>query len=198
MTSTDRASSYCALMANSDARAGDFAYDVALSFAGQQRPYEKVAAALRRRESGCSTTITKRPPCGAKSLYEHLDWIYQKAARYCVLLASERYAKKVWTTHERRSAQAQALQSNQEYVLPVRFDDTEILGLRPTVVYLDARSLPPAKLAHLISEKLGPRVRAKFFPPEPDKLFSAMSASSPDERNAVERIAVSLCKCWCG
>jgi hypothetical protein len=63
-----------------------------------------------------------------KDLYEHLDWIYQKAARYCVLFASEAYANKVWTTHERRSAQARALQSNQEYVLPVRFDDTEIPG----------------------------------------------------------------------
>lgn len=35
---------------NSDVRAGDFAYDVALSFAGEQRVYvQKVAAALRRR-----------------------------------------------------------------------------------------------------------------------------------------------------
>jgi hypothetical protein len=47
----------------------------------------------------------------------------------------------VWITHERRSAQARALQSNQEYVLPVRFDDTEIPGLLSTVMYVDARSL---------------------------------------------------------
>jgi hypothetical protein len=79
-----------------------------------------------------------------------------------------------------------------EYVLPVRFDDTEIPGLRPTVVYADARSLKPAQLAGLISEKLGPRVRAKFLPPEPDKLFAALGVSSPGERTAVERIAVSF------
>lgn len=162
-------------MADSDDRAGGFVYDVALSFAVQQRSYvEKVAAALRRRGIRPFYDDYEKVTMWGKDLYEHLDWIYQKAARYCVLFASADYAKKVWTTHERRSAQARALQSNQEYVLPVRFDDTEIPGLRPTVVYLDARSLPPAKLARMISEKLGPRIRAKFFPPEPDKLFEAL------------------------
>lgn len=184
---------YCAFVASSGERDGDFTYDVALSFAGQQRAYvEKVAAALRRRGIRPFYDNYEKAALWGKDLYEHLDWIYQKAARYCVLFASDDYAKKVWTTHERRSAQARALQSNQEYVLPVRFDDTEIPGLRPTVVYVDARSLTPAKLAGLISEKLGPRVRSKFFPPEPDKLFAAVGVSSPDGRQAVERIAVSF------
>ena len=42
------------------------------------------------------------------------------------------------------------------------------------------------------SEKLGPRVREKFFPPQPDKLFEALFASTPVERDAVERIARSF------
>jgi hypothetical protein len=33
-----------------------------------------------------------------KDLYEHLDWIYQKAARDGVLFTSKDYAEKVWTT----------------------------------------------------------------------------------------------------
>jgi hypothetical protein len=181
------------LVANSDVRARDFVYDVALSFAGEQRAYvEKVAAALRRRGLRPFYDDYEKPTLWGKDLYEHLDWIYQKAARYCVLFASEAYAKKVWTTHERRSAQARALRSSEEYVLPVRFDDTEIPGLRSTIGYVNARSLPPAKLAKLISEKLGPRVREKFFPPEPDKLFADLGATSPDERLAVERVAVSF------
>ena len=168
-------------------------YDVALSFAGEQRAYvEKVAAALRRRGLRPFYDDYEKPTLWGKDLYEHLDWVYQKAARYCVLFASGAYANKVWTTHERRGAQARALQSSQEYVLPVRFDDAEIPGLRPTVGYVDARTLPPAKLAKLISEKLGPRIREKFFPPEPDKLFVALDATSPDEHNAVERVAISF------
>jgi hypothetical protein len=41
---------YRGLVTNSASRDGDFSYDVALSFAGEQRAYvQKVAAALRRR-----------------------------------------------------------------------------------------------------------------------------------------------------
>ena len=138
-----------------DARAGEFTYDVALSFAGEQRTYvEKVAAALRRRGIRPFYDDYEKAALWGKDLYEHLDWVYQKAARYCVLFASEAYAKKVWTTHERRSAQARALQSAEEYVLPVRFDDTEVPGLRPTIAHVEAASNTPAQLAKLISESL--------------------------------------------
>jgi hypothetical protein len=191
--STNATASYRGLVVNSDVRAGDFTYDVALSFAGEQRAYvQKVAAALRRRGIRPFYDDYEKAALWGKDLYEHLDWIYRKAARYCVLFASKDYAEKVWTTHERRSAQARALRSNQEYVLPVRFDDTEIPGLPPTIVCIDAHSLSPGKLAGLISDKLGPRVRKSFLPPEPDKLISVLGASSPDERHAVERIAISF------
>ena len=123
------------------ARSSDFAYDVTLSFAGEQRMYvQEVAAAVRQRGIRPFHDDYEKASLWGKDLYEHLDWIYQKAARYCVLFASEAYARKVWTTHERRSAQAGALQSSQEYVLPVRFDDTEIPGLRSTVAYIDGRT----------------------------------------------------------
>lgn len=180
-------------MENTPVRAGDFTYDVALSFAGEQRAYvQKVAAALRRRGIRPFYDDYEQATLWGKDLYEHLDWIYQKAARYCVLFASEAYASKVWTTHERRSAQARALQSNQEYVLPVRFDDTDIPGLRPTVAYVDARLLLPGRLAELISKKLGPRVHVRFLPPEPDKLFTSLEAVSPQEQKAVRSIASSF------
>jgi hypothetical protein len=77
-------------------------------------------------------------------------------------------------------------------VLPVRFDETEIPGLRPTVAYVDGRTTKPTELAKLITEKLGPRVREKFFPPEPDKLFNALNAATVEERGAVDAIARSF------
>jgi hypothetical protein len=94
-----------------------------------------------------------------KDLYEHLDWVYQRAAKYCVLFASADYARKMWTSHERRSAQARALHDSGTYILPARFDDTEIPGLRPTVAYVDLRQTTSAELAELILKKLntGPR-----------------------------------------
>lgn len=103
-----------------------------------------------------------------KDLYEHLDYVYQRAARYCVLFASEHYARKVWTSHERKSAQARALHENEEYILPVRFDDTEIPGLRSTVAYVDARATTPDELIALILEKLNTPPRQTAFAPAGD------------------------------
>ncbi len=63
--------------------------------------------------------------------------VYQEEARYCIILASEAYARKAWTTHELKSAQARVLQEKGEYILPVRFDETEIPGLLSTISYLN-------------------------------------------------------------
>jgi hypothetical protein len=42
--------------------------------------------------------------------------------------------------------------------------------------------------------KLGPRIREKFFPPEPDKLFVALDATSPNEHNAVNVSPFRSCR----
>lgn len=76
------------LSVNSDVCGGDFPYDVAVSFSGLQ---------VRRRptfRSRCGVSSSGRPTfldhyekttLWRKDIYEHLDWIYQKEARYWVL-----------------------------------------------------------------------------------------------------------------
>ena len=130
-------------------------YDVALSFAGEDREYvEQVAAALKDRLRVFYDKYETVELWG-KDLGERLDYVYREASRYCVLFASVNYEHKVWTNHERRSAQVRAIESNEDYVLPVRLDDTEIPGLRPTVAYIDAREITPEHLANLILAKVG-------------------------------------------
>jgi hypothetical protein len=76
-----------------------------------------------------------------KDLYAHLSEIYQDQAKYCIIFASREYAQKSWTSHERQNAQARALRDKgNEYILPVRFDDTDIPGIPSTIVYLDFRN----------------------------------------------------------
>lgn len=70
------------------------------------------------------------------------------------MFLSQAYARKLWTSHERKSAQARAFLEREEYILPIRLDDTDIPGIRPTVAYLrfDEHSIP--QIADLIVKKL--------------------------------------------
>lgn len=156
-----------------------FEYDVCLSFACEERKFvREVANELINRGVRVFFDEYAEAELWGKDLYSHLDDIYQNAARYCILFVSRHYAKRVWTNHERQSAQARALTENKEYILPARFDDTLIPGLRPTVGFIDLRSRTPADIANLVVEKLGPRQRASYFPPVPDRLFSALRLKS--------------------
>ena len=57
------------------------------------------------------------------------------------MFLSERYAQKPWPKHERQSAQARSLEESQEYILPVRLDDTEVPGHLPTIAHVDVRGM---------------------------------------------------------
>lgn len=72
-----------------------------------------------------------------------------------MILISKYYASKVWTNHERKSAQARAFHENDDYILPVRLDDTEIAGVLPTVGYLRWQTETPASIAEAVAAKLG-------------------------------------------
>ncbi len=138
-------------------------YDVCLSFAGEDRPYvEQVARMLNERGVRVFYDGYEQADLWGKDLYQHLGEVYRNRARFCVIFASEAYSKKVWTRHELANAQARALRENTEYVLPARFDNTEIPGLNPDVGYLDLGSLTPRDLAGFIIEKLA------HGPPSPE------------------------------
>lgn len=93
-------------------------YDVALSFAGEQREcVEEVASGLRHRGIRAFYDRYEEADLWGKDLYEHLHGVYSEAADYCVVFASEDYALKLWATHERRSAQERAFLESREYVL---------------------------------------------------------------------------------
>jgi hypothetical protein len=113
-------------------------FDVAISFAGTERPYAKQLAELAR-NAGFSVFYDEFFPefLWGKNLYVTFDEIFRKRARYCVIFVSKEYQNRVWTNHEIRSAQARALnEKGREYILPIKVDDTELDGLLPTISYL--------------------------------------------------------------
>jgi hypothetical protein len=87
-------------------------------------------------------------------LYNYLDDVYRKRARFTIVFISQNYAAKAWTSHERQSAQARAMNEAGPYLLPVRIDDAELPGLRPTVSYIDARQTNKRNTRRLIHGRL--------------------------------------------
>jgi len=156
-----------------------FEYDVCLSFAGKDRQYvRRVADILKSKGVRVFFDEYGQVDMWGKDLYIHLDEIYQNAARFCVLFASKHYAEKVWTNHERQSAQARAIRQHSEYILPAKFDNTEIPGLRPTIGYINLKKVTPGKLAELVIDKVGKRQAQDYFPPQPDLLFKRLKIKS--------------------
>jgi hypothetical protein len=133
----------------------EYKYDVTLSFAGEDREYvEKVANTLLENNVKVFYDKFEEVDLWGKDLGLHFDYVYRKGAKYCVPFISEHYKKKIWTNHEIRTAISRAIETNVEYILPTRFDDTEIDGIRPTLGFLDLRKISAEKLAHLIIKKL--------------------------------------------
>src|SRR6266487_6196182 len=87
-----------------------YEHDVALSFASEDREVaEQLADRLRAAGVRLFYDKYEQASLWGEDLYEHLHDVFCKKARFCVLFASAHYARKVWTDHERRSAQERAL-----------------------------------------------------------------------------------------
>jgi len=101
-----------------------------------------------------------------KDLYTHLSDVYQNRAVFTVMFVSDAYRKKLWTNHERKSAQARAFTESREYILPAFFDETvEMPGLLKTTGLIALVGRSPEAFAELIIKKLrkaGVRLKQAF------------------------------------
>jgi hypothetical protein len=164
-----------------------FKYDVAVSFAGEDRTLvEEFVDILASNHVSVFYDSWERADIWGKDLYQYLDMIYGQAAQYCVIFISRDYVKKAWTKHELKSAQARAFRQNSEYILPVKIDDTELPGLPETVSYLDVRQTTIDRVACLLLEKL----RASDQPNIEDLTNRIKSDNPADRVGALTEIAV--------
>lgn len=134
----------------------EYKYDVAFSFAGEDREYvEQVAKILK--DNGVKIFYDKfeEVELWGQDLGVHFEYVYNRSARYCVPFMSESYKKKMWTKYEIRNAISRAISSNEAYILPVKLEDVKIDGLRESIGYLSAKDLSPKELANKILQKLG-------------------------------------------
>lgn len=133
-------------------------FDLALSFAGEDRKFvEQVYWELEKENISVFYDRSEETEIylWGKNLATTLSDVYRLHSEYVVIFISEYYARKIWTKHEFQSVLAGALSEKPDYILPARFDDTEIPGLLPTTAFWDLRGETAKTFAKKIIRKLG-------------------------------------------
>lgn len=133
----------------------EFEYDVALSFAEEDRATaDTFADLLTSKDIKVLYDQYKPAAMWGKDLVDHLVNIYARKARYCVLFVSRYYPLRKWTEVERMSAQERAFRDANEYILPIVIDDVEVLGITETIGYRDLRQHSMESIVSELEQKL--------------------------------------------
>lgn len=142
----------------------EYPFHIALSFAGEDRLYvEHVAKYLKQSGIKVFYDLFEETSLWGKNLYDYLSEIYEKKAKFVVIFISKYYKEKLWTNHERISAQARAFKEKNEYILPARFDDTEIPGIKETIGYINIEKKSPEQFGELLIEKLSLKSEVSYL-----------------------------------
>lgn len=130
-------------------------FDIALWFAGEDRnDVDEVANILKLKGISLFYDKFEETNLWGKNLYEYLSDIYRNKALYTIMFISESYNKQRLSNHERQVIQSRAFLKNQEYILPARFDETEIPGLLPTIGYISLNDKSVNDFCEVIFKKL--------------------------------------------
>jgi len=132
-----------------------FHYDIAISYAGEDRKYAvQVARLLKTSKVNVFYDGFEKATLWGQDLLIYLTDLYKLRAKYCLMFLSKNYARKIWTNHERKAAQSRAFRENRVYILPVRIDNTKIPGVRGSIVYLTWNQEGPKGISQCAVEKL--------------------------------------------
>jgi hypothetical protein len=171
----------------------DHSYDVALSYLREEHADDARELATRLRKAGYSVFFDEfeEAEMWGQILEEKLESIYRDEARFCVMFVSAAYIARPWTRHERRVAIARAVRET-GYVLPIRYDDSDIPGLPDGVVYRDRRkdSLDTI-LGHLV-KKLGPPRVPQATPAAAIQVFPADYVGVVVEKDKASRPILNI------
>lgn len=137
----------------------EYLYDIAISFAGEDRDIAKsIAENLRNEGVEVFYDEFKEDELWGRNGYEYFVDVFAHKSKYCLMLISKHYERKVWTTHERRAAQSRAMKDKEPYILPLRLDDTELPGEIHTVFYQDLRQKSIDQVTELLLKVLKKKI----------------------------------------
>jgi S-layer protein (TIGR01567 family) len=143
----------------------DFIYDVAFSFAGEQRDFVSRVYMILTDKYKLKVFYDQDPEIQAKlwgkDFTEEFPKVYGEQSKWCLLFISKEYKEKYWTTYEKRIVLAKAIKEKGDYLLPARFDDTEIPGILSTVGYINVSQMSPDEFSEKIMLRLVPSKHVK-------------------------------------
>jgi predicted Zn-dependent protease len=132
-----------------------FDYDVALSFAGEDRELaHRLAEVLS--SSGLAVFYDQfdQADLWGRNLHAYLTELYRLRARFCVVFLSANYKRSRWAKIELEAALAREFKEGEGYILPIRLDNSEVTAILPTRAYLDWHKYSPDEIASMIRTKL--------------------------------------------
>lgn len=133
-----------------------FEYDVALSFAGENREYvREIAKKLKAKKLKVFYDEFEEANLWGKDLYQYLHYIYKECSLFCIVFVSSSYIKKAWTRHELKAAQNRAFLDNAEYILPLLLEpEINLPGLPNTIGYISTKDHTMSQIVKMICEKV--------------------------------------------
>ncbi|MFO0795437.1 MAG: TIR domain-containing protein [Candidatus Brocadiaceae bacterium] len=132
-----------------------FTYDVAISFAGEDREIAKqLKELLKERGLEVFYDFDQQAQLWGKDLNKTLTEVYRNDALFMVIIVSQNYPEKDWTNFEFANGKDAEKIRPIEYLLPIKIDDTHIVGLKETIGFVDLRKQSLEEIVDLLVEKV--------------------------------------------
>ena len=133
-----------------------YKFDFAISFSGEDRSVaEELEGQLTERGAVVFYDESYRGSLVGKRLDLKFADVFGAGTQFFVPIVSASYVERAWPQYEWNVAKREAEKRREEFILPVRLDDSLLVGLPDTLGYLDLRRHPMDEVADLLIEKLG-------------------------------------------
>ncbi len=132
-----------------------FKYDFAISFAGEVREIaEEIANLLMEKKARVYCDRFFEGEMLGKKLSTYFEQKFGIDAKYVIILISTEYPLKDWTNWELSIARDEAKKRKEEFILPIRLDNTKILGIHDDIGFIDLREKSIKETVEILIEKL--------------------------------------------
>ncbi|QTR53091.1 TIR domain-containing protein [Thiothrix unzii] len=135
-------------------------FQVALSFPGEYRDYVSQVAAILGQKLGQDTVFYDQwytAELARPNMDTHLQAIYHDHAELIVPFLCADYERKQWCGLEWRAIRDLLKKRQDNDIMPLRFDDTDIPGLFSIDGYIDLRRHTPEQIAGFVLQRVKPR-----------------------------------------